>query len=401
MGKPFIEINHTTVVLNRIKKDITRLANIIRIVSMIGFSAWYVYLIWTNWSSIPHLIAYIVLFALVISTFFIEQALKPQKSDSRINKRIKTERKRGINIFSKTLKYSAKAVTIALALYASITNPTSNLDLIWDIASGGMWVISVLFEVAMGFIDTYVDQLKLSFELDYNNSRAVDIVNSISKISGDKGSALTALEKKLQTIKPEDRYTEQEKKIIKSLVADADILREQKEKELDAKLTAIKADIKQAKKSVAASKAQNKRKLTKAEKKDVTQKFEEKKTQASQIISLPEKLDELFDKGQMLFDNLPVEIPALKNIPLFLSLINNYASGRYKDISATSIIAVVAAVLYFIAPIDVIPETIPGVGYLDDAFVVDMVLKVVKKELKKFEQWKNSAHPTDNLPTKK
>lgn len=417
-----IETNHTEVVLRKLKSDIDGFMTFVRIATMVGFSLWYVYLIVTNFSSIPHLIAYAVMFALVIVTFFAERSFKPTGDDSRKNKRKKVEKHRNFSLTTKIIKYTAKCVTIGLALYASVTNPTSQWDLILDIASAVMLLVSVLCEFITGFINKYIDYLTISIAMDYQNSGAVELYKKIAKFFGDKQLQLDDINNELMLDRGESLYTGQEQQIRDMLTKGATTLREQKaerkklrQKQIDEQLTTAKAEKKQIKQDkVAATKAekksireekkkQSKRKLTKAEKNDVTAKFEEKKAQAKQIITLPEKLDELFDKGQMLFDNLPVDVPALKNIPLFLSLINNYASGRYKDVSLSTIIAVVAAVLYFVAPIDVIPETtIPGVGYLDDAFVVDMVLKAVKKELKKFEQWKKTNTPTDNnLPAKK
>ena len=411
MGKPLLETIHTESVLQKLLKEVTNTANIARITSMVIFSGYYAYLIATNIHSIPHLIAYIALFCIVIITFFAGSTFKTKKLDSRKDKRKKLEKKRTFKLVISVIKYAAKGITCVLALHASITNPASSWDLILDVVSGVMLLVTVLFELVTAIINKYYDLFTISLMLDKQNSGGFVLYRDVAKLLGNKQYKLDDMIDDELIDKGESLYTPQEQKLIDSITTDADALRVKKKQQkaekkalIDEKYSETKAKRKQAKKDkVAASKADKKRKLTKAEKKTVTQKYEEKKAQASQIISLPEKLDELFDKGQMLFDNLPVEIPALKNIPLFLSLINNYASGRYKDISVTSIVAVVAAVLYFVAPIDVVPEaTIPGIGYVDDAFVVDMVLKVVKKELKKFEEWKKNTTTTNsNLPVKK
>lgn len=39
------------------------------------------------------------------------------------------------------------------------------------------------------------------------------------------------------------------------------------------------------------------------------------------------------------------------------------------------------ALLYFILPVDVIPDYIFPIGYLDDAFVVKLVLDLLSKEV--------------------
>ncbi len=413
MGKPFIETNHTEAVLLKLKKDINGFMKFIRVATMVGFSAWYVYLIATNFSSIPHLLAYAILFAMVIVSFVVERTLKPTGNDSRKSKRKKVEKRRNITLTTKIVKYMAKCVTIGLALYASITNPTSKWDLLLDIVSGVILLVSVLSEFITAFVNKYIDYLTISISMDINGSGVVGVVKDVAKVFGNKQLKLDDINNELMNEQGESLYTGQEQQIRDMLTEEANALREQKaerKKQHKAKIEGQLAQAKAKKKQihadkVAAAKAekqrlkeekkQAKRKLTKAEKADITKSLDEKKAQASELIALPEKLDELFDKGQMMFDNLPVEIPALKNIPLFLSLINNYASGRYKDVSISTIIAVVAAVLYFVSPVDVIPDTIPGIGHIDEAFVVEIVTKAIKKELKKFEDWKKNNDQSD------
>lgn len=73
---------------------------------------------------------------------------------------------------------------------------------------------------------------------------------------------------------------------------------------------------------------------------------------------------------------------------LLFSLTKDYAKGSYVDIPKTTIVSVLAALLYFISPIDLVPDFIVGMGFLDDAFVLGFVYKRVSKELLKYQVWK-------------
>lgn len=55
-------------------------------------------------------------------------------------------------------------------------------------------------------------------------------------------------------------------------------------------------------------------------------------------------------------------------------LVESYVKREYTDIPLTSIISILAALIYVISPIDLIPDFIPGIGYFDDAAVVTLVL---------------------------
>ena len=82
---------------------------------------------------------------------------------------------------------------------------------------------------------------------------------------------------------------------------------------------------------------------------------------------------------------------------LLFSLTKDYAKGSYVDIPKTTIVSVLAALLYLISPIDLVPDFIVGMGFLGDAFVLGFVYKRVSKELLKYQVWKAQQKIIDNL----
>lgn len=75
-------------------------------------------------------------------------------------------------------------------------------------------------------------------------------------------------------------------------------------------------------------------------------------------------------------------------LTLVVNLVRSYASGEYRDISRGSIISVIAALIYFVSPIDFIPDFVPMLGFADDLALLTFVLGKLKDELEKFELWK-------------
>lgn len=64
-----------------------------------------------------------------------------------------------------------------------------------------------------------------------------------------------------------------------------------------------------------------------------------------------------------------------------------WLEGDYKNISKKSIVAVVAALIYFVNPFDLIPDFIPVLGQIDDMLVLGYLIKMLNKEIERFMAW--------------
>ena len=78
-----------------------------------------------------------------------------------------------------------------------------------------------------------------------------------------------------------------------------------------------------------------------------------------------------------------------EDIQLLVRLVRASANGKYTGVSVQTLAVIVASILYFISPLDLIPDFIPGVGYVDDAAVIAWVLRSIAEELDDFRRWED------------
>ncbi len=86
------------------------------------------------------------------------------------------------------------------------------------------------------------------------------------------------------------------------------------------------------------------------------------------------------------------------DIKLMFSMIRDYWNGSYRNVPWKTIAAVAGALLYVMNPLDVIPDLIIGIGFLDDAGVVALCLKLVESDLHRYAAWKEHREDIETTP---
>ncbi len=75
-------------------------------------------------------------------------------------------------------------------------------------------------------------------------------------------------------------------------------------------------------------------------------------------------------------------------ICLIFPLLKDWISGRYTKIPWSVIASLVGAILYVLSPLDLCPDFIPILGYLDDATVFGVAVSFAKDYLEEYKAWK-------------
>lgn len=73
---------------------------------------------------------------------------------------------------------------------------------------------------------------------------------------------------------------------------------------------------------------------------------------------------------------------------LMLDMLKDYKNGVYRKVPWFTIGSIVFALLYVLNPFDIVPDFIPGFGYIDDLGVFTIALRFVETDLHKYLDWK-------------
>lgn len=90
--------------------------------------------------------------------------------------------------------------------------------------------------------------------------------------------------------------------------------------------------------------------------------------------------------------SLPIIGGTVADVQDIISMLDDYYHGRYKKLPVSVILGSVAIVAYLLSPFDIVPDSIPLLGFIDDAFIINIVLELcVDKELERYRNWRTGA----------
>lgn len=73
---------------------------------------------------------------------------------------------------------------------------------------------------------------------------------------------------------------------------------------------------------------------------------------------------------------------------VMMMMIKDYRKGNYTAVPWFTIAAIAGSLLYVLSPFDLIPDFIPGLGYLDDITVLTIVVGWIDSDLHRYLDWK-------------
>lgn len=114
---------------------------------------------------------------------------------------------------------------------------------------------------------------------------------------------------------------------------------------------------------------------------------------AERIASNRDKLKDLLHRASVKLTEVS-EIPAVKEsksqIEVVFRMLKAYYNKEYRGVSSRTLGLLVLGLLYFVLPVDFIPDFIPMVGYIDDLTVIMAIFKSLNTDIEKFTEWERT-----------
>ena len=122
----------------------------------------------------------------------------------------------------------------------------------------------------------------------------------------------------------------------------------------------------------------------------VIQQLEKNKGEAEKLLQDRDKMEHFLARLETKLSLIPVVGNYLSDIPVLISLVRAYVDKTYVEIPIGSILAIIGALIYFLSPVDLIPDSIPGLGYLDDVAVLGVAFKLVHDDVAEYKKWRDT-----------
>ena len=78
----------------------------------------------------------------------------------------------------------------------------------------------------------------------------------------------------------------------------------------------------------------------------------------------------------------------IEDVKVLFSMVADSIKGEYK-LDTKTYLTIAGALAYAALPTDLIPDFIPGIGFIDDAFVIGWTIKTLKDEIENYKRFKN------------
>lgn len=119
---------------------------------------------------------------------------------------------------------------------------------------------------------------------------------------------------------------------------------------------------------------------------------------AGGILKNTKNVNELVDTASKEIHSGKKKIQSIQNdFIVLLEMLKAWVKGDYKEVPYMTVLLSTAAIIYFVNPLDAVPDMVPALGLLDDATVIGFVAASVREDIKNFKARSQNHTVEQNL----
>jgi uncharacterized membrane protein YkvA (DUF1232 family) len=123
--------------------------------------------------------------------------------------------------------------------------------------------------------------------------------------------------------------------------------------------------------------------------------FQNALRKATGIASNPNKISDLIssvsEKLSDMDENKKRVSGFFDKVKTLLRMLRSYINGDYREIPWKSLLMIIGSLIYFMMPIDLIPDFIPVTGLADDISIILLVFHSINSDIEAFLEYERST----------
>ena len=86
---------------------------------------------------------------------------------------------------------------------------------------------------------------------------------------------------------------------------------------------------------------------------------------------------------------------AAGQLKVLARMLLDWTTGRYRQVPWATLLTITGALVYFLMPLDAIPDPIIGLGLLDDMGVLAKAWQFARQDIERYQQWRNQQEDSE------
>lgn len=76
-----------------------------------------------------------------------------------------------------------------------------------------------------------------------------------------------------------------------------------------------------------------------------------------------------------------------EKVGLLVRMVRMYVAGEYRVLPWKTLTRIIAVLIYFLSPVDLIPDLLPVIGFTDDLALIVWLFNAIQDDLEAFREW--------------